>query len=184
MLRVGLFCCESEGPLLLLIKPFSSQGPNVVNGGGIINGSRHLNFCLTVNELPNGSSQDLATASLGQALDENDTLETGDGTDIMAHLLVDLTDEFLAGSGIQPLGSVLALEDHECDGAVASYLIIVADDGAFHDARVLINHLLKAAGGKSMPRSIDYIIHTGHDVKVVTLVKEARIPCGVVAWGV
>jgi len=49
---------------------------------------------------------------------------------------------------------------------------------------VLIDDFLKAAGGQSMPRSIDYIIHTGHDVQVVTLIEEARITSSVVAWRV
>ena len=49
---------------------------------------------------------------------------------------------------------------------------------------MLINNLLETTSGNTMATSVDYVVHTGHNVQVAILIFEACIARCVESWSI
>ena len=130
----------------------------------VFNSRRHL-VCHIVCDALDRASQNLATARLWQSVHEDDTVELGESTNILTHLLVDHFLE-LHKLGLAHVLRTSAFQDNVSEGALATNLVIVGDDGTFDDIGMLVDNLFEAACRDTMASCVNHIINARHNVHV------------------
>jgi hypothetical protein len=105
---------------------------------------------LTVDNLSENTSHDLARASLGVVTDEVDALGSSEGTDDLANLQSQLLLKTFSFLNVR-------LESDESMDALTSQVIVTTNDGSFGNRVVENQGRLDFRGRKTMARNIDNI---------------------------